>query len=39
LFEREDIAMQWVFKLNRALASVQTWHLQGHVLKVTTDTS
>jgi len=39
LFERDDIASQWVFKLNRAPASAQTWHLQGYMLKVTIDTS
>lgn len=30
---REDV-LWWAFKFNSALATAETWHLKGHVLKV-----
>jgi hypothetical protein len=31
--ERENV-LWWVFKLNSAQAAAETWHLEGHTLKV-----
>lgn len=32
--EREDIVLWWAFKFNISPATAETWHVKGHVLKV-----
>jgi hypothetical protein len=31
---RENVVLQWAFKLNSALAAAETWHLKDHTLKI-----
>lgn len=34
LLKGKNTAQQWTFKLNRAPATAETWHVNGHMLKV-----